>query len=263
MKYISLVNRMNKLGVSFTQINRKSMLRRVAETIGLSALALIFLHVAIVPAYAQDAKTQYPSMAPLEQYRIANPPDEIALARSAAPASISGDAEVLVLGSHGYETAAKGKNGFVCIVERSWSNNSGDAEFWNPKIRAPICFNAPAARSVLSNYLTRTGWVLAGVPQLQISEHIKSALATKTFSVPEPGAMCYMLSAQGYLGDAIAHWLPHLMFFLSRTDASAWGGNLPGSPVMVLQGDPEPVTVFLIPMRKWSDGSPAPADAPM
>src|SRR4029077_6786258 len=96
---------------------------------------------------AQALKTPYPEMAPAEQYRIANREDEIALARSAAPPSISGDAEVLVLGSHGYETAVKGKNGFVCFVQRSWTAGFDDPEFWNPKIRGPNCFNPPAART--------------------------------------------------------------------------------------------------------------------
>jgi hypothetical protein len=245
------------------QIGRKSMFRTVVEAIGFSAPALIFVLAAIGTAGAQDIKAQYPAMAPLEQYRIANLPDEIALARSAAPASISTDARVLVLGSRGYETAARGKNGFDCIVERSWATDLDDPEFWNPKIRAPICFNAPAARSVLSQYLQRTEWVLAGLSKPQILDRIKSALATKRFSVPEPAAMCYMMSMHGYLGDAAGHWLPHLMFFLPRTDASAWGGNLPGSPVVVHQGSPEPVTVFLIPVRNWSDGSPALTDRPM
>ena len=92
-------------------------------------------------------------MAPIEQYRIANQADEIAMARSAAPPSISTDAEVLTLGAKGYETAAKGKNGFVCIVERSWASGVDDAEFWNPKERAPICFNPASARSVLPTLL--------------------------------------------------------------------------------------------------------------
>jgi len=68
------------------------------------------------------------------------------MARSAAPDSISGDAEVMVLGRHGYETAVKGKNGFVCMVWRSWAAGIDDPDFWNPKLRAPVCFNPPAAR---------------------------------------------------------------------------------------------------------------------
>ena len=108
-------------------------------------------------AGAQDVKkAEFPSMAPIEQYRMTSQADEIALARSAAPASISGDAEVMVLGNHGYETAAKGKNGFTCLVLRSWANSFGDAEFWNAGIRSPICYNPAAVSSVLPVDLEKT-----------------------------------------------------------------------------------------------------------
>jgi hypothetical protein len=40
-----------------------------------------------------------------------------------------------------YQTAFQGKNGFVCVVQRSWATAFDDAEFWNPKLRAPVCFN--------------------------------------------------------------------------------------------------------------------------
>ena len=211
-------------------------------------------------AYAQDAKiASYPTMAPIEQYRIANRDDEIALARSAAPPSIAADAEVLVLGSHGFETAAKGKNGFVCIVERSWADGFNDAEFWSPKVRSPNCFNALAARAVLPQYLKRTEWVLAGASKQEMIARTKAALADKTFIAPEPGAMCYMLSAQGHLNDHDGHWMPHVMIYVPRAKASLWGANLAASPVIALEGDDlDPVTVFLIPVRNWSDGTLAP-----
>src|SRR5882762_6762 len=109
------------------------------------SFALILVLAGTWQARAQDAKAPYPSMAPLDQY-LMDRNAEIALARSAAPESISQDAQVLVLGRHGYETAVKGKNGFACIVERSWANETDDPQFWNPRMRAPICFNASAAR---------------------------------------------------------------------------------------------------------------------
>jgi hypothetical protein len=59
-------------------------------------------------------------MAPLDQYLMERNA-EMELAKSAAPESISRDAEVMVLGRHGYETVGKGKNSFVCMVERSWT----------------------------------------------------------------------------------------------------------------------------------------------
>jgi hypothetical protein len=216
-----------------------------------------FLFGAIGPACADDAKSIYPAMGHIEQYRMASASEEIALARSAAPTSISGDADVLTLGDHGYEKAVKGKNGFTCLVERSWASGFDDAEFWNPKLRAPICYNPAAARSVLPSYLERTEWVLAGASKTDMIGRIKSTLAAKTFTSPETGAMCLMMSKQGYLGDAAGHWHPHLMFFLSHTDGAAWGANRDGSPVFVAQSDPEPITTFFVPVPKWSDGSPA------
>jgi hypothetical protein len=212
---------------------------------------------------AQDLTASYPQMAPTDQYLMADRNAEIAMARSAAPTAISGDAEVLVLGRHGYETAIKGKNGFVCLVERSWMSPFDFPGFWNPKTRGPICFNPPAARSILPLTFKRTEFVLAGLSKARIIEGIK-AFDTKELPALEPGAMCYMMSRQGYLNDSVGHWLPHLMFYIPLTDPKVWGADLPGSPVMLnpqFQGAPEPITEFMIPVRNWSDGAAAPRDA--
>jgi hypothetical protein len=179
---------------------------------------------------------------------------EIAMARSAAPESISRDAEVMVLGRHGYETAVKGKNGFVCMVERSWTAPIDDPEFWNPKGRAPICFNAAAARTYLPRTIKKTDLILAGRTKAQMFETIAAAVDKKELPPMEPGAMCYMLSKQQY-NDRDGHWHPHLMFFVSQTNPAAWGADLPGSPILAFNDTVERVTVFLIPVRVWSDGT--------
>jgi hypothetical protein len=191
---------------------------------------------------------------------VASRADEIALARSAAPDSIAREADVLILGNQEYETAAKGKNGFVCLVERSWASDFNDSGFWNPKLRGPICLNPAAVRSVLPAYLQRTEWVLAGVSKSDMIARTKAALAANTLGLPEPGAMAYMLSKQGYLSDTGGHWHPHLMFFLAHTDGAAWGANLDGSPIFAAQSDPEPVTTFYVPVAKWSDGTSSVAE---
>jgi hypothetical protein len=228
--------------------------RTVGAMVSGTVFGVVLLSVSGV-AWAQGAKAPYPAMAPVPQYREASVAEEVALARSAANEAVSRDAEVLVLGSHGYETAAKGTNGFVCMVERSWATNFDDPQFWNPKLRAPHCFNAAAARSVLPAYLKRTELVLSGLPKEQVQARMKEAVAKKVFGAPDEGSMCYMMSKQGYLNDTAGHWHPHVMFFLPTTEAASWGADLKGSPVFSAQGDPEPVTTFMVPVMKWSDGT--------
>jgi hypothetical protein len=208
-------------------------------------------------AQAQDAKTPYPSMAPLEQYMMERSA-EIALARSAAPESISKDAEVMVLGRQGYETAVKGKNGFVCIVERGWTAGIDDPSFWNPKLRGPLCLNAAAVRSYLPRTIKKTDLILAGRSKAQMFDGIKAGLDKKELPAIEPGAICYMLSKQGYLNDKEGHWRPHMMFFAPLTEPALWGADLPGSPVMALNDPEERLTIFLVPVGQWSDGSAGP-----
>jgi hypothetical protein len=205
--------------------------------------------------------TPYPAMASVEQYRIADAKDEIALARSAAPVSISGDAEVLVLGKQGYETAVKGTNGFVCFVERSWAAKFEDIDFWNPKLRAPNCFNTPAVRSVLPQYLQRTKWVLSGgVGKPQLIERTKAALSGRPLPAPEAGSLSFMLSKQGYLGDQVGGpWQPHVMFFVPHGQAAAWGAGLHASPILGGDSSEFEFTVLYVPVARWSDGSPAAA----
>ena len=239
------------------------MKRNTVKMIALPCFGLALALGAARHAHAQDAKTPYPSMAPLEQYLMEDRNAEIALAQSAAPPSISKDATVMVLGRHGYETAVEGRNGFVCVVERAWMDGFDSPEFWNPKNRGPLCFNAPAARTVLPITLLRTKLVLAGQSKDEIHESMKAAVEKKELPALEPDAMTFMLSKQGRLNDSAGHWLPHLMFYVPLTDAMTWGAGLPGSPVLLnpqFNGAPEPVTEFMVPVSEWSDGTPASTD---
>ena len=221
--------------------------------------ALIFVFGTQRQTQAQGDKTPYPKMAPLEQY-LMDRDAEIALARSAAPESISRDAKIIVLGLHGYDTAVEGKNGFVCVVERSWMNPFDHPEFWNPKVRGAICYNPPAARSVLPITYLRTQMVLAGASKAQIIARIKDAFAKKELPALEPGSMSYMMSKQAYLTDDGSHDVAHLMFYTPLMDGANWGADLPKSPVYLLpgfQGAPEPIDVFIVLTGRWSDGTPA------
>jgi hypothetical protein len=231
------------------------------------SLALVVALIMAWQALAQDAKAQYPSMAPIDLYLMTDRNAEIALARSAAPVAISSDAEVLVLGRHGYETAVKGKNGFVCLVERAWMGpfeGDGGDNFWNPKVRGPVCYNPPAVRSILPLTYKRTEMILAGQSKAQIIEGIKRFIKQELPPL-EPGAMSYMMSKEQYLTDHAHHnWMAHLMFYTPLMDGAAWGADLSNSPVMLnpqFNGAPEPIDVFMVPAGWWSDGTADPVSA--
>jgi len=222
--------------------------------------ALFLGVVGMKQGQGQAPKTSYPSMAPLEQYLIADRNAEIELARSAAPESISGNAKIMVLGPHGYETAVEGKNGFVCLVERAWMSPADDPGFWNPKLRGPICFNPPAARSVLPATFVRTEMALAGRTSAEIIEGNKTAFEKGKLPPLEAGAMSYMMSKRAYLTDRGDHNLAHLMFYAPPLEGREWGADLPKSPVMLIPQfkGVQPIDVFIVPVATWSDGTPAP-----
>jgi len=222
--------------------------------VAIKSFALLVALCMVHQAMAQDATSPYLKMAPVDQYLMADWSAEIALARSAAPESISGDAEVLVLGRDGFEPVVKGKNGFVCIVGRSWTS-APDAEFWNPKVRVPMCVNAAAARSYLLRFARISSLILAGRTEAEMNDAMAAAIHKKDLPPMESGAMCYMMSKQGYGGNSAPHWPSHLMFFYSDTDLAIWGANLPGSPVIGVSDPLEHLTQFVITTQRWSDGT--------
>jgi hypothetical protein len=235
------------------------------KTVRLLALAFLVQVVslgAIRQARAHSETALYPAMSPLNQYLMPDEDSEIALARSAAPRSIWDGAEVMVLGPNGYRTAVKGTSGFLCLVEGSWGAATDDPDFWNPKVRAPICFNPPGARTFVPIFLMKTKLVLAGKSKAEIVEATASALDKKELPALEPGAMCYMMSKQQYLSDHGRSWHPHLMFFVAGDAAKSWGANLQGSPIMAANDPEERVTIFLVWVGEWSEGTPAPQAMP-
>ncbi|HET7037452.1 MAG TPA: hypothetical protein VFI42_17335 [Thermomicrobiaceae bacterium] len=219
-------------------------------------------------ALAQDGATSYPTMAPVEQYRM-DRTAEIALARRAAPASISGNATILVLGKTGYETASEGTNGFVCMVDRGWDGPLDWPEFWNPKIRAAACLNPQAARSILPISRLRTTMALAGRSREEIVAVLKFAFEHAELPKLEHGEMAYMMAHDAYLTDLGGHNGAHVMFYTDVSSGSDWGANVEGSPVLASpfwyfapQADSgtnglPPMVVFLVGTSTWSDGTPA------
>jgi hypothetical protein len=239
--------------------------RKSALTIGLALV--IAMGCGVSNAAAQS--DPYPKMAPVDQY-LMEKNAEIQLARSAAPNSLSRDATILVLGRQGYETAVRGKNGFVCMVERSWMAAFDSPEFWNPKVRGAECLNRQAARSILPIVELRTRMVMAGHSKAEIVSAVKAAFDNKQLPDLEDGAMAFMMSKSAYLYDEGDHNASHLMFFTALKDGKDWGAGASGSPVVsgpywfLSSKEPSqakglpPILVFAVIVAKWSDGTAAP-----
>jgi hypothetical protein len=237
------------------------MKRKTVKMIALAFFALVVALSAAQPARAQDTKNPYPtSMAPLEQY-LMDRDAEIAMARSAAPPSIGKDATILVLGRHGFETAVQGTNGFVCNVDRWMDQFEDSPEFWNPKRHGPVCYNPQATRTLIPILMIRTKLALAGKSKAEMKEGMKAAIAKGELPALEPSAMAYMLSKQGFLNSKCGNCSPHLMFYVPVKDANTWGAAPFGVDVPInvaphFNGNPEPVTEFIVEVSEWSDGTP-------
>lgn len=212
--------------------------------LALAALA----SVAALNAGAQSA--QYP---PVAQYLMARDA-EIALARSAAPAAISAHATVKVLTISGYEVAQHGDNGSVCLVMRGFSAPTyTPSQFrdlvYDPAVRAPICFTAPAARTVLPYYELRTTLGLAGKTPDAIAEGIQAAYAKGELPRREGPTVAYMYSKHQHLGPGIGAWRPHAMIFAPYYENVMAGGNPFGSALPQVTDDAgTPFAVLVVPV---------------
>ena len=212
----------------------------------MKATVLTLLMFATAPAAAQTA---YP---PLRDYGMSQEA-EIALARTAAPATVTAQATIKVLTPAGYRIVHSGENGFTCLVMRGWSAPTySPAPFrdfvYDATIRAPICFDAVATRSVLPYYELRSTLGMAGKTPAQIADAVQAAYATGQLPRRE-ASLAYMWSAEQMLGSGIGRWRPHVMLFLPYYDNTMVGGNAFGSPLPQLSDDAAtPFSVVVIPV---------------
>ncbi len=226
----------------------------------LTCAGFITLLALYTPAFGLAAQPNpYPTMAPIAKYMMPRAA-EIAMARSAAPPSLSAHAGVMVMIRTGYEVVDKGTNGWMCVVGRMWTAGVDDPEFWNPNGRGAACLNPEAVRSVLPFYVARTEWALAGATREQIAAKSQAAYAAHQF--PEPSGFALMLSKQSYLNDGVkGPWRPHIMPFVAKDKLASWSVGYVGSPILSPATATfryyEPVTLVILAPR-WSDGSPAP-----
>jgi hypothetical protein len=153
---------------------------------------------------------------------------EVALAISAAPPKVGAEATVYVLRATGHQKVRDGSNGFTCVVQRGWSSPlmaRVGPDFFTPKLRAPICYNPSASRTIFPEYLRRTELAIARKTADEMRSAILQEIGAGTLRPPVIPAMAYMLSAGQWIGTKVEHWHPHVMLYLPFADASAIGGE--------------------------------------
>lgn len=190
---------------------------------------------------------------PLDAYMMRRDA-EIALARSAAPANVSATATIKALTTTGYEVAREGSNGFVCMVMRAWSAPTYTPAqqrdlVYEPTVRAPICFDPEAARSVMPYYELRSKLGMEGKTPDQIADGVEAAFASGALPKRDGVTFAYMWSADQHLGPGIGHWHPHMMVFAPYYRNALLGDNDVAKPLPFVSNDGgTPFAVIVIPV---------------
>jgi hypothetical protein len=184
--------------------------------------------------------------APFSEYEM--PRDaEIALARSAAPDRISARATIKVLTNSGYEVAVKGDNEFTCMVMRSWSAAPDAKTTYYAKLRAPVCFDVVASRTVVPAEELRTRLGLEGKSPDAIAQEIAARYGRGELPRMEGVAFAYMWSASQDTGPGFEAWHPHMMVYAPYYDNSMLGGNpVGGHNAPFVMGGGSPFSIALI-----------------
>ena len=210
-----------------------------------TAMAVVML---MWPALQAAADAQDRKYAPLSEYQMTREA-EIALARSAAPDRISSRATIKVLTAAGYEVAVKGANGFVCLVMRSWSAAPDTQATYYSKLRAPICFDPVAARTVAPAEELRTKLGLEGKPPEAIANEVAVRYGLGQLPKMEGVAFAYMWSASQDTGPGFGAWHPHMMVYAPYYENSMLGGNEIGehtAPFVVGGGTPFSIALIAV-----------------
>lgn len=171
---------------------------------------------------------------------------EIALARSAAPATVSADATVLVLAREvGYIVAEEGTNGVTCFVDRTWRDSL-----------EPQCFDREGSETILRLRVRFAELREAGATREEVQRDREQGLRSGRYRLPSRPALTWMMSAGQVLyndqGDLVGAWRPHLMIYYPHMTATALGlggGQYPDGPFLSDGG--EPTATLIVPMPEF------------
>ena len=222
----------------------KSMNCFVAGALSIGLLS----HIAAIQTMGQELPKVYDASMPREQ--------QITLAESAAPAEVSSQATVYVLGPKGYEKAREGTNGFTCFVGR---------HFVKPTETTiePSCFDAEGSRTLLPVYLHGEELRTSGKSEAEIKTDVAQGYKEGRYKYPDKPGFLYMMSTQNRLGPTPDHgsasFPPHLMFYAPNMTTKDIGfGTQPKLDYLGMthpgEGDN---LIVVIPKSSTSPASPA------
>ena len=227
----------------------KSMNCMKVFVVGALSTGLLSSTVAI-QAVAQELPKVYDASMPRQQ--------QITLAESAAPAEVSSQATIYVLGSKGYEKAREGSNGFSCIVGR---------HFVKPTETTiePQCFDGEGSRTLLPVYMHGEELRTSGKSEAEIKADIASGYKEGRYKYPSKPGFLYMMSSQNRLRAIPEHgtgiFPPHLMFYAPNMTTEDIGFDTQSLAKLDYLGMTHPGAgdnlIVVIPMASASPASPA------
>lgn len=167
--------------------------------------------------------------------------EEIRLARSAAPASVSAEATIWVWRDGQFEVAVEGTNGNACMVSRSRARSI-----------EPICYDAEGARTILPVEQRRVVLRLQGLSPDAVDAEIQRLVEAGHLPLPSRPVLSYMMSAGQRLvaddGREVGAWRPHLMLYWPYLEAADVGLQGVGLPVFVArEGEPFAHLITVVP----------------
>jgi hypothetical protein len=184
--------------------------------------------------------------------------DEIALALTAAPASITAGAAVYIFRDGKFAKVRDGSTGWVCAVGR------------DPRVKpiavAPQCYNPEGARTSMQEGMLRAQLWSRNVSNTEIQREVDAAFQRGTLQPPSKPVMIYMMSShqvlESFQGDSewtTGAWHPHIMIYLphATADQFALDEQNQAGPVSV-SSDAKGVQLVVI-VPHWAD-SPASPD---
>jgi hypothetical protein len=188
-----------------------------------------------VPAAAQSRHGARPAMA-----RDA----EIALARSAAPAAISGSARVWVWNGSRYMVADSGRTTVNCYLARHWV----------PSVE-PHCLDEEASATILPILMRKIELYAAGKTDAEVEREIADGIKANRFRLPSRPALTYMMSSAQNLvggdGTPVGAWQPHLMIYYPE-----WTGKQAGlegfvADVGFIENPGTPLAALVVPLKTF------------